>query len=299
MDVARLNFSHGTPRAARRDRRSACAPPRPRRAPGGDPPGPARAQAAHRRARGRHGRAQAGRDADASSAAPTRSGDGERDVDLLGRAGRARSTPTRSSTSPTARSGCASTDVRDGDGEVDDRGRDRRLGRLPPGPQHPRRRAALPAVPEEDLDHAALRRADRRRPRGAVVRAHAPRTSTSVRKHTRLPLIAKIEKPQAVERAEEIIARRRLRDGRPRRPRDRAADRGRADRPEAAARASPAALARPVDHRDADARLDGRLLAPDPRRGRRRRQRDPRRHRRGDALPGDRGGRTTRSRRSR
>ena len=33
----------------------------------------------------------------------------------------------------------------------------------------------------------------------------APRTSTFLRKHTRLPLIAKIEKPQAVQRAEEIV----------------------------------------------------------------------------------------------
>ena len=39
------------------------------------------------------------------------------------------------------------------------------------------------------------------------------------------------------------------------------------------------------------------LLAPDARRGDRRRQRDPRRHRRGDALAGERGRRSTRSRR--
>ena len=112
---------------------------------------------------------------------------------------------------------------------------------------------------------------------------------TSVRKHTRLPLIAKIEKPQAVDAMEEII---------------RAADcvmvaRGDLgielpieDVPLVQKRllALAGQLARPVDHRHADARLDGQLLAPDPRRGRRRRQRDPRRHRRRDALPGD-GGR--------
>ena len=33
----------------------------------------------------------------------------------------------------------------------------------------------------------------------------APRTSRALREHTRLPLIAKIEKPQAVQRAEEIV----------------------------------------------------------------------------------------------
>ena len=43
------------------------------------------------------------------------------------------------------------------------------------------------------------------------------------------------------------------------------------------------------DHRDPDAGLDGDRAAPDPGRGDRRRQRDLRRHRRGDALRGDRG----------
>jgi pyruvate kinase len=63
--------------------------------------------------------------------------------------------------------------------------------------------AALPSVPEEDLKHVKtgeeigvdlvalsfVRRAD---------------DITFLRKHTRLPLIAKIEKPQAVQRVEEI-----------------------------------------------------------------------------------------------
>ena len=43
----------------------------------------------------------------------------------------------------------------------------------------------------------------------------------------------------------------------------------------------------PGDHGDADARVDGHAPAPDARRGERRRQRDPRRHRRGDALGRD------------
>ena len=64
--------------------------------------------------------------------------------------------------------------------------------------------AELPSVPEEDL--APARRARRSASTSSRCRScAAPRTSTIVREHTRLPLIAKIEKPQAVERAEEIV----------------------------------------------------------------------------------------------
>jgi pyruvate kinase len=64
--------------------------------------------------------------------------------------------------------------------------------------------AALPAVPEEDLAHLAT---------GEKIGVDLVALSfvrkaedvTSLRKHTRLPLIAKIEKPQAVQRAEEIV----------------------------------------------------------------------------------------------
>ena len=119
---------------------------------------------------------------------------------------------------------------------------------------------------------------------------------TSVRRHTRLPLIAKIEKPQAVDAAEEII---------------RAADCVMVARGDLGIelpiedvpivqkqllRIAGQARA-PVDHRHPDARLDGQLLAPDAGRGGRRRQRDPRRHRRRDALAGDGGRRLSRSRR--
>ena len=62
----------------------------------------------------------------------------------------------------------------------------------------------LPAVPHEDLAHLAV---------GekigvdlvAVSFVRGPEDITFLREHTRLPLIAKIEKPQAVDRAEEII----------------------------------------------------------------------------------------------
>ena len=144
---------------------------------------------------------------------------------------------------------------------------------------------SLPSVPEHDLEllrHGESIGVDM----VALSFVQRPEDVETVRAHTRLPLIAKMEKPQAVERADEIV---------------RAADcvmvargdlgielrdRARADRTEAAAapRRAPGA---PVDHGDADARLDGHLLAPHPRGGRRRRQRDSRRHGRRDALPGD------------
>jgi pyruvate kinase len=64
--------------------------------------------------------------------------------------------------------------------------------------------AALPAVPEEDLDHL---RAGVRMGVDLVALSfvRTPEDITHVREHTRAPLIAKIEKPQAVERAEEIL----------------------------------------------------------------------------------------------
>ncbi len=64
--------------------------------------------------------------------------------------------------------------------------------------------AALPAVPEEDLDHV---RTGERIGVDLVALSFVRRAEdvTFLRKHTRLPLIAKIEKPQAVQRAEEIV----------------------------------------------------------------------------------------------
>ncbi len=64
--------------------------------------------------------------------------------------------------------------------------------------------AELPSVPEEDLEHLRV---------GieigvdlvALSFVRRPEDVTFVREHTRAPLIAKIEKPQAVDRAEEIL----------------------------------------------------------------------------------------------
>ena len=68
-----------------------------------------------------------------------------------------------------------------------------------PGPAH-----ALPSVPEEDLEllrHGESIGVDM----VALSFVRNPEDVEEVRRHTRLPLIAKMEKPQAVERAEEII----------------------------------------------------------------------------------------------
>ncbi|HET8950645.1 MAG TPA: pyruvate kinase [Solirubrobacteraceae bacterium] len=64
--------------------------------------------------------------------------------------------------------------------------------------------AALPSVPEEDLVHV---RTGERIGVDLVALSFVRRAEdvTFLRKHTRLPLIAKIEKPQAVQRAEEIV----------------------------------------------------------------------------------------------
>src|SRR5918996_2390102 len=64
--------------------------------------------------------------------------------------------------------------------------------------------AELPSVPEEDLKHVQT---GERIGVDLVALSFVRRAEdiTFLRKHTRLPLIAKIEKPQAVQRAEEIV----------------------------------------------------------------------------------------------
>src|SRR5207249_777436 len=62
----------------------------------------------------------------------------------------------------------------------------------------------LPSVPEEDLEH--LRNGERIGvDMVALSFVRRPEDITHLRKYTRLPLIAKIEKPQGVARAEEIL----------------------------------------------------------------------------------------------
>ncbi len=96
------------------------------------------------------------------------------------------------------------THVRPGDGEVDTSVEiggtvASRQGLNVPGPTD-----QLPAVPEEDLEHlrAGLKIGV---DLVALSFVRQPEDVLFVREHTRIPLIAKIEKPQAVERAQEII----------------------------------------------------------------------------------------------
>jgi pyruvate kinase len=94
--------------------------------------------------------------------------------------------------------------VREGEREIDARVEVGGSVASRQGVNVPGETAALPAVPEEDLDH--LRAGVRM---GvdlvAVSFVRRPEDITALREHTRAPLISKFEKPQAVERAEEII----------------------------------------------------------------------------------------------
>ena len=289
MDVARLNFSHGTPRGARRDGAAACATAAGR---AGRPvailqdlPGPKlrigplredrrRARARRRgdvRLRRRRATATRARMTVGWPGSPRRVEPGEvlylADGRVRLRVDAVRAATARSTPSVEIGGTVASRQGLNMPGET------RR--RCPPSP---RRTSSCCASASRSASTSSRCR--------SCARAE---DITSVRKHTRLPLIAKIEKPQAVEHAEEIL---------------RAADCVMVARGDLGIElpieevpivqkqllALAGQLARPVDHGDADARLDGHLLAPDARRGGRRRQRDPRRDRRGDALPGD-GGR--------
>jgi pyruvate kinase len=94
--------------------------------------------------------------------------------------------------------------VREGDNEIETRVEVGGTVASRQGLNIPGSTRGLPAVPEEDLDMLRFGESidvD-------LVALSFVRTAedvTTVRKHTRLPLIAKIEKPQAVDAAEEII----------------------------------------------------------------------------------------------
>src|SRR3954449_779051 len=96
------------------------------------------------------------------------------------------------------------TDVRPGDGEIDATVEIGGAVASRQGLNIPGETAALPAVPQEDLEHVAT---GERIGVDIVALSFVRRAEavTQLRKHTRLPLVAKIEKPQAVQRAEEIL----------------------------------------------------------------------------------------------
>jgi pyruvate kinase len=96
------------------------------------------------------------------------------------------------------------TDTRPGDGEIDAVVEIGGAVASRQGLNIPGEAAALPAVPQEDLDHVVT---GERIGVDLIALSFVRREEdiASVRKHTRLPLIAKIEKPQAVQRAEEIV----------------------------------------------------------------------------------------------
>jgi len=96
------------------------------------------------------------------------------------------------------------TSTRPGDGEIDAIVEIGGSVASRQGLNIPGETAALPSVPEEDFRHLEV---GEKIGVDLVALSFVRRAADidSVRKHTRLPLIAKIEKPQAVQRAEEIV----------------------------------------------------------------------------------------------
>jgi pyruvate kinase len=96
------------------------------------------------------------------------------------------------------------TATRPGDGEIDAEVEVGGAVASRQGLNIPGEAAALPSVPEEDLKHVQT---GEQIGVDLVALSFVRRAEdiTFLRKHTRLPLIAKIEKPQAVQRAEEIV----------------------------------------------------------------------------------------------
>jgi pyruvate kinase len=96
------------------------------------------------------------------------------------------------------------TTTRPGDGEIDAEVEVGGAVASRQGLNIPGEAAALPSVPEEDLKHVQT---GEQIGVDLVALSFVRRAEdiAFLRKHTRLPLIAKIEKPQAVQRAEEIV----------------------------------------------------------------------------------------------
>ena len=111
---------------------------------------------------------------------------------------------TRSCTSRTAPCACASPPSGPDSGEIDAEVEIGGSVASRQGLNIPGETAALPAVPEEDLVHVQT---GEQIGVDLVALSFVRRAEeiTELRKHTRLPLVAKIEKPQAVTRAEEIV----------------------------------------------------------------------------------------------
>jgi pyruvate kinase len=96
------------------------------------------------------------------------------------------------------------TTTRPGDGEIDAEVEVGGAVASRQGLNIPGEAASLPSVPQEDLEHV---RTGEEIGVDLVALSFVRRAAdvTALRKHTRLPLIAKIEKPQAVQNAEEIV----------------------------------------------------------------------------------------------
>ena len=182
-----------------------------------------------------------------------------------------------------------------------DAGRGRRLAGLAAGDQ-PAERHRLAAGGLGRGPRADRRRASRWASTSSRSRScAAARTSSRCARHLgdrQVPLIAKIEKPLAASNAEEIIEEA---DGVMVARGDLGIELPIEEVPLVQKRILHARRqeAEAVDHGHADARVDGAVDPADPRRGGGRGERDLRRHRRRDAVAGDRRRPATRSRPSR
>ena len=268
MDVARLNFSHGDRRGARRDRAAACAT---------RPAARAARSPSCRTCRGRSCASGRSRTAIAELKPGDRvtfvcgqdDADGRRErgctISWAGLADDGRSR-ARSSTSPTAPCGCAWSSAAAGDGEIDAGRRDRRRGRLRArGSTSRARPRRCPSVPEEDLDAPA-------RPARSIASTSSRSRSCAGRRRPRrpcasqgtgVPLIAKIEKPEARPAPSKRSCERRTASW------SRAAISGWRSRIERVPVVQKQGSRGPtrrkaVDHGDADARVDDRQSHPPP-----------------------------------